>query len=199
MTDPNSIPVQPWVEFVQPYLTAAATVIVPILVAWVAQRLRAWLGVDMNATMIGECQAMGLDAVAGEAVDFLRERRPASLSAITGFHIVEHMPFARLIALVDEALRALKPGGLLLFETPNPSNILVSTHNFHVDPTHLKPLPSILMSALLESRGFVRIEIRNLFPHPNLANEYRQEVLNDFNRHFYGPQDYGILAWKPAE
>jgi hypothetical protein len=46
------VPLKPWVEFVQPYLTAAATVIVPILIAWVAQRLRTWLGVDINATQI---------------------------------------------------------------------------------------------------------------------------------------------------
>lgn len=157
------------------------------------------IGVDMNDTMIGECRALGLDVVASEALDFLRGREPGSLSAVSGFHIIEHMPFARLIALVDEALRALKPGGMLLFETPNPSNILVSTHNFHIDPTHLKPLPSVLISALLEARGFVRIEIRDLFPHPNIENRYEAEVLNDFNRHFYGPQDYGVIGWKPAE
>lgn len=53
MADPSTaIELKPWVEFIQPYLTAAATVIVPILIAWVAQRLRTWLGVDMNATQI---------------------------------------------------------------------------------------------------------------------------------------------------
>lgn len=156
-------------------------------------------GVDMNDTMVGACKDLGLEVAAGEAVEFLRARVPASLSAITGFHIIEHMPFDQLIALVDEALRTLKPGGLLLFETPNPENILVSTHNFYTDPTHLRPLPSILMAALLEARGFVRVEVRNLHPHPNNANRYEPEVLDAFNRHLYGPQDYGILAWKPQE
>jgi O-antigen chain-terminating methyltransferase len=157
------------------------------------------LGVDMNDTMIEKCRELGLEVVQSEALGFLQGRPPASVSAITGFHIIEHMPFVRMIALVDEALRALRPGGLLLFETPNPENILVSTHNFYMDPTHLRPLPSILVSALLEARGFVRVEVRNLHPHPNAANWYEPEVLNDFNRHFYGPQDYGILAWKPLE
>ncbi|HLG86467.1 MAG TPA: methyltransferase domain-containing protein [Alphaproteobacteria bacterium] len=157
------------------------------------------LGVDMNDTMIEKCREVGLEVVQSEALDFLRARPPASVSAITGFHIIEHMPFAAMIALVDEALRALRPGGLLLFETPNPENILVSTHNFYMDPTHLRPLPSILVSALLEARGFVRVEVRDLHPHPNAANWYDPEVLNDFNRRFYGPQDYAVLAWKPLE
>ena len=157
------------------------------------------IGVDLNQTMVDECRSLGLEVVSNEALDFLRSRPPASLSAITGFHIIEHMPFVRLIALVDEALRTLKPGGLLLFETPNPENVLVSTHNFYVDPTHLRPLPSILVSALLEARGFVRITVRNLHPHPNIAERYEPEALNEFNKRFYGPQDYGILAWKPLE
>ena len=52
VADPHGIPLKPWVEFVQPYLTAAATVLVPILIAALAQRLSSWLGVSMNATQI---------------------------------------------------------------------------------------------------------------------------------------------------
>jgi hypothetical protein len=50
--DPNAVALKPWVEFIQPYLTAAATVIVPILIAALAQRLSSWLGVSMNATQV---------------------------------------------------------------------------------------------------------------------------------------------------
>ena len=36
------------------------------------------------------------------------------------FHIIEHLPYRTLIALFDETLRVLKPGGVAIFETPNP-------------------------------------------------------------------------------
>ena len=57
VADPNGIPLKPWVEFVQPYLTAAATVIVPILIAALAQRLSSWLGVSMNATQVARLKS----------------------------------------------------------------------------------------------------------------------------------------------
>ena len=57
VADPNGIPLKPWIEFIQPYLTATATVIVPILIAALAQRLSAWLGVSMNATQIARLKS----------------------------------------------------------------------------------------------------------------------------------------------
>ena len=57
MLNPNGIPLKPWIEFIQPYLTATATVIVPILIAALAQRLSAWLGVSMNATQIARLKS----------------------------------------------------------------------------------------------------------------------------------------------
>jgi hypothetical protein len=53
----NSVALKPWIEFVQPYLTATATVIVPILIAALAQRLSAWLGVSMNSTQVARLKS----------------------------------------------------------------------------------------------------------------------------------------------
>lgn len=156
------------------------------------------IGVDTNETMRETCGALGLEVVGADATEFLRGAQAGAFSAITGFHIIEHMPFPSLIALIDEALRTLKPGGALIFETPNPSNILVATHTFNLDPTHRKPLPSALTTALLEARGFVRVEVRNLFPLPGQADHYDLNVLNAVNQLLNGPQDYGVIAWKPG-
>ena len=53
----------------------------------------------------------------------------------------------------DAALVALQPGGLLIFETPNPTNVNVGASSFYLDPTHLKPLhPQFLGATLTHDR-----------------------------------------------
>ena len=61
---------------------------------------------------------------------------------MTGFHIVEHLPLPYLVSMLKEAARTLRPGGIAIFETPNPENVLVGSHTFYLDPTHLKPTPA---------------------------------------------------------
>ena len=52
--------------------------------------------------------------------DALTRAEPAdqSLGAITSFHMIEHLPFETVMAIVGEALRVLCSGGLLILETP---------------------------------------------------------------------------------
>ena len=57
------------------------------------------------------------------------------MGAVTGFHIIEHLPLDVLIKVFDETVRVLKPGGMAIFETPNPRNVLVGSHNFYLDLT----------------------------------------------------------------
>ena len=61
-------------------------------------------------------------------------------------------------------MRVLMPGGVAIFETPNPDNVLVGSNFFYFDPTHRHPLPSQLMHFLFETRGFQPIEVINLHP-----------------------------------
>ena len=53
----------------------------------------------------------------------LRARPAASLDGVVSFHVVEHLPAATLERLVRVAWRALRPGGVLVLETPNPLSI----------------------------------------------------------------------------
>jgi SAM-dependent methyltransferase len=103
-----------------------------------------------------------------------------------------------LVKLLDETVRVLKPGGVAIFETPNPENVLVGSHNFYLDPTHRNPLPSATVKFIAEARGLCRIEIMNLHPYPE---SYRVEdaglnIAKRFNEYFYGPQDYAVVGWK---
>src|SRR5207248_2314196 len=123
-------------------------------------------GVDVNQVNVSNCRERGLDVVESDAVAYLRTLDDGSIGAITGMHVIEHMSFRHLMMLIDEAHRVLRAGGLLIFETPNPENILVGSCNFWFDPTHHKPLPPATMSYFVEARGFSPVEIVRLHPYP---------------------------------
>lgn len=154
-------------------------------------------GIDLNATMAGECQAKGLDVEAIDLVSYLGKSAENSFDLISAFHVVEHLEFEVLICLFDEALRVLKPGGRIIFETPNPSNLQVGSHNFYLDPTHRNPLPSEMLRFVAQQRGYREVEILNLHPVKEIKDRDRlSEVELDVLDRLYGPQDYAVVAVK---
>jgi O-antigen chain-terminating methyltransferase len=115
-------------------------------------------GIDLDASMLSICYEMGLNVREDNALTVLAKMPSSSLDIISGFHIAEHLDFPDLVALVRNAFNALKPGGLLILETPNSENIAVATSSFYLDPTHHNPLPIQLLSFLFEYAGFSAIE-----------------------------------------
>ena len=153
-------------------------------------------GVEKNRVSIEQCRARGLDVVDDDVFAHLRSMAEASAAAITGFHIIEHVSIDELVTLLDEVKRVLRPGGVVIFETPNPDNVLVGSNFFYLDPTHHHPLPSELMQFLIESRGFQRVEVVNLHPWDSGRVAGEGELAERFNGYFFGPMDYAILGWK---
>jgi SAM-dependent methyltransferase len=165
-------------------------------------------GVDINRVFLDVCRAMALDAKESDAVTFLRNLKPNSIAAVTSFHLIEHLPLRSLIALLDESLRVLKPGGLIILETPNPENLEVGGCNFYTDPTHRNPLPPPLTQALVELRGFVRpIIVRRdqerirkhvppLVPVDQPIARSINPIVELIRDHFYVSPDYAVVATK---
>jgi SAM-dependent methyltransferase len=119
-------------------------------------------GVDLDEGMLEGCRTRGLPADLGDAVGALKARAAESVSVISAFHLVEHIPFPALQDLVSEAIRVLKPGGLLILETPNAENLFVGSNGFYMDPTHERPIPHLLLSFLTEFSGFERSKLLRL-------------------------------------
>lgn len=89
----------------------------------------------------------------------------------------------------------LMPGGKIIFETPNPENVLVGSHTFYHDLTHRNPLTPTFCTFLARYTGFSNIEIRRLHPYsPDAQVEGSDSLTERFNGHFYGPQDFALIA-----
>lgn len=156
-------------------------------------------GVDTNAVQLDEARGQGHDVRHGDAVTFLAESADESLSVISAHHLIEHLPFDVVAWITREAMRVLAPGGLLLFETPNPANVLVGATTFHTDPTHLKPMPAPVMEVLLETAGFHPVELRHLHPHGRFEEFLaKPDFNNDLASLMFGPQDLAVLGTKPS-
>ncbi|MEY2508776.1 MAG: hypothetical protein QOH01_3105 [Verrucomicrobiota bacterium] len=155
-------------------------------------------GIDLNLAMVTVSKEHKLDVRAADAVPYLRSLRANSLGAVTGFHIIEHLPFEVLMDLFAQTRRVLKPGGIAIFESPNCKNLVVGACNFYVDPTHRNPVFPETAEFMLASHGFERIRIEYLSPVVGRSLGDSQEFAT-LNQLLYGPQDFGVIAYKPEK
>ncbi|MGA8169353.1 MAG: class I SAM-dependent methyltransferase [Methylocystis sp.] len=153
------------------------------------------IGVDCNDIQLDAARRRGAVVIHADAFDYLRGLDDESVLAVTGIHIVEHIPFPALVSLMQQVVRVLKKGGVALFETPNPRNLIVGATTFHLDPTHIRQLPPEVMKVLFETVGFEQIEIRPL--HPSDTLDYMVKN-HDLDPHvaalLFGPQDYAVIG-----
>jgi 2-polyprenyl-3-methyl-5-hydroxy-6-metoxy-1,4-benzoquinol methylase len=156
-------------------------------------------GIDSNSILVLQCRDRGLQVTGAELMSYLAQVSDESLGAVTGFHIVEHLPVEILVAFLNETMRVLRPGGIVIFETPNPRNVLVGSCNFYFDPTHRNPLPSEVLKFLVESRGFEGVEVLPLNPSDEAPVAGDSELVQRFNQYFYGPMDYAVIGRKISD
>lgn len=154
-------------------------------------------GIDTNRIVIQRCKELSLDVVEAEALTYLGSLSDNSLNAVTAFHFAEHLPLDALVRFLDESGRTLKPGGLLILETPNPENLLVGSCNFYLDPTHKNPIPIPTLKLLVEARGFRCQEVMKLHPVGSAKIEVKDQLTSHLNHYLYGPMNYAVVARKP--
>ena len=176
------------------------------LVEMLAKRGVEAIGVDTDPSMVAEARDRGLDVRQVDGSSFLRGREPGSLGAIIATHLVEHLEFADLVELLELAATRLRPGGLFIAETPNPTSLVVLGNSFILDPTHLRPLHPSLLTFLCEGAGFRDVRLRFHAP----ATDYQLPMIDDpdappwakrvndafakLNSVLFGPQEYALIA-----
>jgi SAM-dependent methyltransferase len=165
-------------------------------------------GIDGNANAVRECRKAGLDVVEGDLVDFLKTQPQGSLGGVFAAQVAEHLPPAALAALLAGAHRALRPGGLLVLETPNPRSVTGLLEVFNRDLTHERPLHPDTLRFLAAAAGFtdVRVELRTpvepaaqLRPVPTddlpwAAADALNENIARLNSLLFGFLEYALVA-----
>ncbi len=157
-------------------------------------------GVDINETLASQCRQRGLEVEIQDAFEYMCSLPDGCLGAVTGFHIIEHLPMETVLELYAEANRVLVSGGLAIFETPNPQNLLVGACNFYADPTHKRPLYPETQQFFLEYRGFSRVELKYLHPHEagtRLPEDEAPELASRLNDLLSCARDYAVIGYKP--
>jgi O-antigen chain-terminating methyltransferase len=172
-------------------------------------------GIDLDAAMVARCREAGLAAEQGDALAYLAALPDGSLGGIFSAQVIEHIPPEALVALVRLAYRKLRPGGVLLCETPNPACLTVFSGAFYVDLSHVKPIHPEAARFVLEAAGFRDIEIRYVNPVPPdgklqrlepfwYMRRYEEVFLSQINDNFerlnqllWGAQDYAAIGRRP--
>lgn len=123
-------------------------------------------GIDASQAMVDGCRARGLAVTRGDLFDALAAAAAESLGAIVSLHVIEHLAPAALERLVRLAWAALRPGGLLILETPSPLSLVASSRDFWIDPTHVHPVHPAWLEVVYREAGFDLVERLDLHPFP---------------------------------
>jgi len=150
-------------------------------------------GVDLDAAMLQSGQDKGFDVHQGDALAYLCHLPDNSQAIVSAFHLVEHISFDQLQALMVQAMRVLKPAGLLIMETPNPENLVVATRNFYLDPTHQRPIPPELLTFLPRLAGYERTQLVRLQEASDLRHKAAPTLADVIGG---ASPDYAVIAQK---
>ena len=172
-------------------------------------------GIDVNPAMVTSCRDAGLDVVQAEALAYLQSLPDDSLGGIFCAQVIEHLTSEAFVALARLAHAKLRPGGVLVCETPNPASLTVFAGPFYLDLTHIKPIHAEAARFVLDAAGFQGVELRFVNPYPFeltlqpiktfwYMRPYEEEFLQALNENFarvnrilWGPQDYAVVGYKP--
>jgi SAM-dependent methyltransferase len=154
-------------------------------------------GVDADADMVAYARGEGLEVEQADAVAYLDGLEDGSLGGIFAGQVVEHLPPATLVRLLELAALKLRSGGLLVAETINPLSPL-ALRSYFADLTHAQPLVPETLALLARQAGFGEVDTRFLnepaerltIPDdPVIAANVRK-----LNEILFAPLDYAIIA-----
>jgi SAM-dependent methyltransferase len=176
-------------------------------------------GLDSNDAMVRETRDRGLDAVQADALEYLTVLPDASLGGLFAAQVVEHLPPRYLGRLIEVAMHKLRPGGIIVLETINPTCWVAFFESYIRDLTHTTPLHPETLQFMLRAAGFQKVTIEYKAPVPEaqqlarLPWRYSFEdpgvrdaftaIVDRMNAHaealnarLFGFQDYAIIGEK---
>lgn len=152
-------------------------------------------GIDLSQESVDECRAKGLDAECADLFAYLDAQTDGSIAGLYCSQVVEHLTPAAVARFAELLGRKMRSGALVAIETPNPECLAIFATHFYIDPTHTRPVPSILLRYYLEEAGFAGIEVEYLEPAVDSMPELR-ELPTAIREKFFGGLDYSIFGRK---
>lgn len=110
-------------------------------------------GVDRDQKSADAANHAGNATVVADVGDFLIDCPTESVDVFSAIHIVEHVDSIVLRDWLLNLRRSLKPGGVLLIETPNP-HAIDAFKAFWLDVTHVRPYYPEALVLELARAGF---------------------------------------------
>jgi SAM-dependent methyltransferase len=172
-------------------------------------------GIDVNAAMVEETRARQLDAEVADALGYLRSLPDQSIGGVFAAQVVEHLEPGYLSSVIEEAGRVIRPGGLIVLETINPTSWVAFFESYIRDLTHVRPLHPDTLKFLLQVSGFADVRVQYSSPVDPLARLQKvpptggsgdtalaevTAVVNDnverLNTRLFGAQDYAVIGTK---
>lgn len=167
-------------------------------------------GIDLNPAMVAACQERGLDAAAGDAIQFLEQQPDGSLGGLIAIQVVEHLEPTLLTRFLATAFLKLRPGAPLVLETINAACWMAFFETYLRDLTHARPLHPDTLKFLVQSAGFANADVRFRAPVrdedrlPRVgpqADARLQELADVINAHadqlngrLFTSMDYAVVA-----
>ena len=131
--------------------------------------------------------------------------------------VIEHLPPADWQRFVELAAAKLEQGGRLVVETINPESLYAMARAYVIDPTHIRPVHSELLSFLARRAGLHPVEVEFQSPVPDDERPagvefFRRPPSEDFteelaavkeafvrlDRICCAPQEYTLQAARPS-
>jgi len=152
-------------------------------------------GIDLSRESVDLCRSRGLKAEEVDLFAYLTSQPDASFDGFFCAQVVEHLAPAQLPEMIRLAARALRRGGVLLIETPNPECLAIFATHFYLDPTHRRPVPHALLAFYMEENGIGQIEVHRKSPAVETMHTLAS-LPDDFRDAFFGGLDYAIVGRK---
>lgn len=117
------------------------------------------VGVDADPLVCKAAQERGIDVVCQDVFDYLRETPVESVDGFFSSHLVEHLPYERVLELMQLCYDALRPQGVLVLTMPNVRALTSHLEQFYLHFGHVSFYHPRLLSFFLEHVGFEDVEI----------------------------------------
>jgi len=114
-------------------------------------------GVDWDAKCCAEARERGLKVLCQDIFEYLGGIEEGSVDGVFCSHLVEHLPYERVIELLRLAHRALREGGKIVLSTPNVRGLFSHLEMFYLHFGHVTFYHPRLLGFFLEYTGYSEV------------------------------------------